>query len=327
MKILKALGFVVVFLLVGEIIVRIDDAFRPFEDDQHGAVAIAVNNTYEWQLLKDNKVPQDDSTLRVLVLGDSYIHGVGMDPSLALPQLLKAKLTDTSGKYKRYLVLDATMPANNALDNYRMYRAVDIRFKPQLVVLAYNLNDVMDNLDEDTSKNASIAEVTKEHPGVFNVRTKLISLLIHSHLVYFAVHQVKLEAKLAGYPLPGSDLDMEMKSYTQHQTNWIKTQKIMSKLMDSTQDRKEELLVMMVPIYNLLKNSTLFKATDSTIYHFFADSSRPNTVVWNTRSFFTGMLPSTLCLNKYEEHPSPKVHEMEADSVRKFISEKFLGGR
>ncbi len=327
MKILKALGFVAVFLLVGEIIIRMDDAFRPFEDDQHGAVPIAVNNTYEWQLLKGNKVPQDDSTLRVLVLGDSYIHGVGLDPSLALPQLLKTKLRDTSGKYKRYLVLDATMPANNALDNYRMYQAVDKRFKPQLVVLAYNLNDVMDNLDEDTSKGVSIAEVIKEHPGVTNLRTTLNSLLIHSHLIYFAVHQIKLEAKLAGFLLPGSDLDIQMKSYTQHQTNWIKTQKIMAKLMDSTTERKEAFLVMMVPIYNLLKNPALFRATDSTIYHFFADARRSNMVVWNTRSFFTGMQPSTLCLNKYEEHPSAKVHEMEADSVRKFISEKFLEGR
>ena len=323
MKLLKVIYFLLIFLAVGEIIVRVDDALRPFSEDAQKKVRVSFNESYEWQLVRQNNVPLDDSTFRVLLLGDSYMHGVGFIRDSSVAEVLKTKLKSSHLPYKRFLVLDATKPANNTLDNYQEYLFLDTVFKPDLVLLGYNLGNVYGNLDEGNTQKVSLATVTAQHPDVQTFRKKLIAFVINSHLLYFVLHQINIELKLSGHPLPGSDLDNELKTYTENRTNWIKSQKILTKLMDSTQSRKENLLVMMLPIYNLMSNPQLFKRTDSTIYQFFTDSSRSNVSVWNTRSFYEGIPTSSLILNKYEEHPNTRVHRMLADSVFNFISDKY----
>ena len=322
MKLLRGIYFLLIFLVVGEIIVRVDDAVGPFSEDAHGRAEISYNESDEWRLAKENKIPLDDSTYRVLLLGDSYLHGVGFtshDSTIA--EVLKAKLKGSHLPYKRFLVFDATKPANNTLDNYQSYLFLDKVFKPNLVILGYNLNDVLGNQDEaGIQQNVSLKTLATEHPDTPTFRKKLIAFVINSHLLYFVVHQINMELKVSGHIMPGSDLDKEMKTYTENQPNWVKSQKTLSRLMDSTQARKENLLVMMVPIYNLLDNPQLFKPTDSAVYHFFTDTSRSNVAVWNTRSFYTGIPTSALILNKYEEHPNMRVHRMMADSVFNFIS-------
>jgi hypothetical protein len=325
MKFLKVLYFLLIFLVVGEIIVRLDDRLRPFSQDAQTEFKVDFNESYEWQLVRGNKVPLDDSTYRVLLLGDSYMHGIGFARDSSVAEVLKQKLKASHLPYKRFLVLDATKGANNTLDNYQEYLVLDKVFKPNLVLLGYNENDPGGNMDEDGAKHLSLANVKADHPNVETFGSKLSTLLANSHLLFFGIHQLNIQMKLSGHILSGSDLDKEINFYTQNQPNWVKSEKILDKLMDSTQDRKEHLLVLMLPIYNLLSNHQLFKPVDSAIYHCFTDTSRSNVAVWNTRSFYDGMPVNALTVNKYEEHPSTMVHRMMADSIFNFVAERISG--
>ena len=93
MQIYNFLLFVCIFIVLGDAITRTDDALEPFVNDDQFRVAIKLQESPELNMLSDKQLMQNDSILRVMVLGDSYIMGPGNQRRSPVCTTAKAKIS------------------------------------------------------------------------------------------------------------------------------------------------------------------------------------------------------------------------------------------
>jgi lysophospholipase L1-like esterase len=322
MPFLKIIVYIFIFLVIGEVLIRIDETIAPFANDDQFRVAIKIEESPELKLLEDHKLVLDDSTYRVMILGDSYIHGSGIEVDRRFAYFLKKRLLNgsTTKKYKKCLVLDVSRPSNNNLDNYRAYKAFSKSFRPQLTILAYNHNDVENDLEEGgyTAKDGLLPSQQKIKPSYVK---RMYNFLYQSHAVQFCMHNINLYLKSVGYLIPHSVFDEILRSYTENKPRWVKSESILTKFVNESAANKDPLVVILMPEYDLLHSKELFSATDSVIGNFF---TKANATFINPVKYYDSYDPKDLRLSKYDGHPNAYAHQILADSLVVFIRKKYL---
>lgn len=312
----------VLFLVIGEIVLRLDQAVQPFAQDDHIFLAEKISETPEFKMVKANTVPLDDSTFRVMVLGDSYINGWGTDENRKFSNVLRTNLTKLADqRYKRFLVLDASRPGNNTLDNYNEYEAYYHNFKPQVIIIPYNINDVEDNLDTVQAASAKQADKLK-HVEKPNFGQKLYAVIYQVHLLQYVMHNFHSFLKSKGIVIPKSELDLQLKSYTQNKENWIKSKEILNRFASHAAARNEKLIVILMPEYNVIDNLSAFNPTYQIIQQFF--TGKPATTYINPVKYFVNYPKQDLRVSKYDGHPSILAHRILADSIAVLLKNKVM---
>jgi hypothetical protein len=325
MKLKNILLSLFIFIVCGELMVRLDQAVTPFAADNEVKVAMKIEESPEWKMAKSNSVPQDDTTLRIMILGDSYIHGAGIMDADKFSYLLRQDILKkhANGKYKRCFVLDLSRPANNNLDNYNTYHHFNKIFNPQVTILAYNVNDVLNNLDDqiDTvgAATTTLPVKQKEKPSLTK---RLYDILYVSHAVQFSMHNLNDYLKSKGIIFPNSVFDQNLKSYKLNQPNWVKSKVILSKLIHEASSEHQKLIVLLMPEYDQLSHRSIFKDTDTIIQNFFK-SQEPLTFI-NPVDYYKSYDPAQLRLNKYDGHPNNKAHRILANGVISVITDTLL---
>ena len=285
MKIKHIILGLIGFVLIGELILRLDQSVGPFMQDDHVFLSKKLTETPELKMANSNTVPLNDSTFRVMVLGDSYINGWGTDENSKFSNVLRANLTKSaSKKYKQFLVLDISKPGNNSLDNYNEYHEYYKSFKPQVVILPYNINDVEDNLDELKVIDTTQRVEPTHHINKPNFGKKLYDIIYQIHIVQYILHNFHIYLKGLGIVIPKSELDIQLKSYTQNKENWIKSKHILSKMQQEILAKNEQLVVILMPEYNLINNLSAFNPTYNIIGQYF--TGKPNTTFINPVKYF-----------------------------------------
>ncbi|MEW6742554.1 MAG: GDSL-type esterase/lipase family protein [Planctomycetota bacterium] len=93
--------------------------------------------------LRDDEVtrPKPEGTFRILVIGDSYTYGWGVDQDETIPEQLRDNL---ERRYPGvvYDVLNAGVPAYDTAAEYGHLGALAPRVEPDLVVLVFQTNDI-----------------------------------------------------------------------------------------------------------------------------------------------------------------------------------------
>jgi len=323
MKFKHVLLTVFIFLLIGELVLRLDQTVTPFAKDEHIYLAVKVAETPELKMVEANEVPLDDSTFRVMVLGDSYVNGLGTDENKKFSNILRADLLKSvNSKYKRFLVLDVSKPGNNTLDNYNEYHQYYESFKPQEVILPYNINDVEDNLDPATAASAAKNNHEIKHIDQPNTAQKIYKVIANVHLVQFALRSFHAYLKSQGVVIPNSELDLQLKSYTQNKDNWVKSKAILNTMMQEVAAKNENMTVILMPEYNVINNLSAFKPTYNIVGDFF--TGHPNVIFINPVKYFKNYPINELCISKYDGHPSILAHKVLADSVTAYLGATVL---
>src|SRR5580704_13227046 len=82
-----------------------------------------------------------EGTYRILVLGDSVAYGLRVKPSDAFPKRLEKLLEERWGKVE---VMNAGVPAYGPYNEWKLYASKLAAFHPDLVLVAFCMNDVVD---------------------------------------------------------------------------------------------------------------------------------------------------------------------------------------
>jgi lysophospholipase L1-like esterase len=99
----------------------------------------AVRKNAEGFRDRDFAVPKPDGTYRILVLGDSFTWGIGLDVEETLPKQLERRLRRERPDLE---VINASIPGQNTTHELATLREKGLRYEPDMVVLAYCLNDI-----------------------------------------------------------------------------------------------------------------------------------------------------------------------------------------
>ncbi len=122
-----------------QIPVRKADAPYLFELDPHEA----GNNSLG---LRGPEIAADkpDDVYRIIVLGDSVTYGVYVSARQAFPALIEAQLAKQNIDGRRVEVINAGVPAYTTYNQLHFYREKLKAMSPDLLILAYCMNDVVD---------------------------------------------------------------------------------------------------------------------------------------------------------------------------------------
>ncbi len=327
-------GFV--FLLAGEVVIRFDKTFKLFEQDKIVQIKTKIGESEELALLKRDQLPINESDLRILVLGDSYIYGGGIEFNRNFShQLKKMLLSERLKNFKTVYVLDVSRPSNNNLDNYNAYFSFAGRFKPHIIILGYNMNDLI-NRSEPAERssgriafasNSSFDPVAKMPDKVVekeSVVKKAYRILYKSELLSFSLHNIHKYLKSVGIIFPNSVFDQELSAYVKNKPEWQYSKELLSAMISDAKTENSEFIVLLLPQMDLIQYPGLFSGSEKAIQEFFRQYS--NVKFMNLRDSIDIHKGREFVLSKYDEHPNEKGHLFMANLVHGFIFKEVNAG-
>ncbi|MBT5872776.1 MAG: hypothetical protein HOH43_05105 [Candidatus Latescibacteria bacterium] len=102
--------------------------------------------------------PKANNTVRVLVIGDSFIYGPGVDIQNTFCRQLETQLNE-GGRADRFEVINAGVPAFDTWQSLKWLSRLGPRLKPDIIVLGFYIgNDISQNGLRMASNQLAIAE-------------------------------------------------------------------------------------------------------------------------------------------------------------------------
>jgi hypothetical protein len=304
-----------IFIECGELLMRLDERFQFLAANKIVKIKTTVEDTPEFEMVKNNSINLNGNNLRVMVLGDSYIHGGGINFKDNFSQQLKILLQNANRKYESIYVLDISKPSSNTLDNTQAYFEFAGKFKPDIVVLGYNYNDVEGNLEKNKLQDSTVDFSKKKTSTSQNERLiqKIYKIIYKSKVIQYTLHNIHDEMKAHGYIMPNSVFDLTLKSYYQDKDDWKKSKVLLQEMIDDCKKNNSQFIVLKFTEINLLEYKSIFKRTDSCIHSFFASS--PSVDYVDVSDIFKGEKSKDNILSKYDGHPNEKAHKKIARGV------------
>lgn len=321
----KIIISLLIFITVGELLIRFDEALGFMAESRVVKIETSLKITQEYNMVKTNSINVDGNNFRVMVLGDSYIHGGGIEFKDNFSQQLKILLKKANSKFDDVYILDLSKPSSNTFDNSQTYFQFADKFKPNLVILGYNYNDVEGNLNKKRTQAAidSFTRIKASSEEKQSFIKKIYDVLYQSRFVFYVMHNLHDELKTHGYIFPNSSFDLILKSYYENRENWIKSKTLLQEVIDDCKKKNNQFIVLKFPEINLLEYPGIFTKADDSINKFFAGNPTVNYI--DGAAIFKGEKSKDNILSKYDGHPNAKAHKKISEyifSVIKKITEK-----
>ena len=282
-------------------------------------MAVKIENTEEYELLEANQLPINEDDVRIMVIGDSYIHGGGINFSDNLSQQLKKMFKEhpKTDRFNDVGVLDVSKPSANNLDNNLTYFKYVDNFKPTIVILGYNINDIEGNLDknEDTLKKG--VTFGKSAPSAIS---RLYSIVKQSKLVGLTMNKTHRWFNSLGIIIPGSKFDENMKIYYQDKAPWIKSKSLLAEIVTSAE--KDSVSLIVYKFQDMSVNPKIMVEANTVINEYF--EAKPGVTFINGNDIFDSKDFKQYQLSKYDGHPNEKAHLKMASEVYRTINEELL---
>ncbi|CAM4117452.1 hypothetical protein [Zobellia nedashkovskayae] len=315
--------FLISFFVVGELLIRLTEEFKIMETNRIQMVDIALDDTEELKLLEKNKIDLSDSSLRVLVIGDSYMHGAGIPKEKKISSRLRESLLKNNSKYKNIYVLDASVPNSNNLDNKNTYFRYKEEFQPQIVIWGYHYNDINGNLEqtnEPLASNTRKQKSPKQKPAGKESKMKIrkiTNLLYNSAMLKFIMPKINSTALSMGYIIPKSRLANTTEHYETNNSTWKKSKQYLAETLKDSKDSDIHFIVYQFAYTNLIEYPELFTDANDEIESFF--TSFDNLTYISGTEQFKGQKASDYFIYKDDGHPNAKAHLLISKKIERHI--------
>ena len=146
MNILLLVVILIFLMVLMEIGLRIFFSQQIYEEYGFGPGTTEFHKNMKYNSLGfrdiEHNINKDKKTFRILVIGDSFTVGYGIDnPENVYTRVLQKKLDDTYVKYK-FEVITLANGGYTTIDAVRTLKSLGLNFSPDLIILGYYANDV-----------------------------------------------------------------------------------------------------------------------------------------------------------------------------------------
>lgn len=306
------------FVAVGEIIFRIIEPASP-PGTTYGK-AIHKNSLG----LRDREfaIPKPDSVYRILVLGDSFAWGVGLENEHTIPKLLETRL-NTERPAKRFEVINAAVPGHNTVEELALLEDIGLRYEPDMVIVLYNLNDIefkatMALEGYDQTKVVPVVEIDPgEDITSFSknkgLRGFILSIERISAFTRFLVPRVGRVMRQLGliHSVEFSWVEKLFQGYVDENPGWAESKRALKGIKRVVEQTKG---TMLVALYPLMVDTHDYQGrhVHQTIASY-CDSERIPFV--DLLPLFEGHDARTFWVNFMDSHPNEEVHRLVAERL------------
>ena len=204
-------------------------------------------------------VPKPGGTFRILMLGDSFTEGDGVETQETFSKRLESMLSGRFGE-GRVEVINAGVGSYSPLLEYLYLRNGGLAFAPDMVILNYDLSDAFDDITysklarfgaDGVPRGVAAPEAEGENPGVL-VRVKDF-FKDHTRLYNFV--RVRIERYLEGARHEGDfSGDLRFDKYAMLRGNyhgtasdWTLSERYLLMIRDTLRSRKIDFVVNVYP--------------------------------------------------------------------------------
>ena len=316
--------FIICFIFIGELFIRMTDSFHILEESRIVKISIAIDSTNELKLLQKKQIDLSDSSLRILILGDSYIHGGGISPDKKISRRLKTIIKKNCIKYKKTYVLDVSQPNSNNLDNMNAYFKYKAEFLPQIVVLGYHYNDINGNLNEVNKLSEPLKFKPDLEKKIAGSRSKMAirkitDFLYNSAILNYMMPRLNNTILNMGYIIPKSRLYNTIEYYKSNNETWKKSKQFLTRVLTDGHNSNTYFIVYHFAYTNLIEYPELFEETNDKIERFF--ESFENTTYISGIEHFRGKKASDYYINRHDGHPNAAAHFLISKKINDYIIE------
>ncbi len=266
-------------------------------------------------------VASEDS-FRVLVLGDSMAYSPGVPRNLLWSTLLEENLSSPTRPVQ---VLNAARPGDNTWNQLELLREHIDRFRPHIVLLLYNYNDVYGGRRSVTASAEVVATTTvssednREYKQSLLVRA--IRLLQQSTALQLISVRVALQLKVWGIVVPGSELSHLLgPAYQASYPGWIAVQDELAAMQGIAAERGASLGIYVMPTFDTLRYD-LFARPRARLDEVLDESGVTHHFGWDD---FRGRDWRELAISPFDGHPNLEANAELASSVAEWLEEAGL---
>lgn len=278
-------------------------------------------------------VPKPAATYRILMLGDSFAWGVGLDVEDALPKVLEKMLDEpaTSGKVE---VVNAAEPGFNTVEELNLLKEKGLELEPDMVLLIYNLNDIeyLPGLsDKPYEKEATPVveldpgeDVTKYSRNA-GFRGFVLALERRSLLVQFMVPRVGALLRKLGLieSVEFSWVEKIYQGFADDNPGWLESKRALSEIAALCHEKGCRFLVAVYPLFAELESYKGKEAHEKVLG--FCQEEGIEAV--DLLPIFENTRTRSHWINFMDAHPNAAAHRAVAErllpAVRKRLPERY----
>jgi lysophospholipase L1-like esterase len=273
----------------------------------------------------EHRKDKDSTTFRILVLGDSITFGLGVNIDESYPKLLEAMLNQnlTGGAQKKYEVINAGVDGYGTAQEYLYLQELGNRYRPDLVIVGLNYNDVGD--------------VMTGIPFTFT-KTRIVEhFYVLSYLKSLRILLKKMK-KIYSKGLPMGFFQIYQDQYTpEFEKGLLKTKEYLVKIRDFSYSMGSKMHIFIIPLCFELGRSEWEKRRFGHLYsdEFFDKNMHKCSEIFTEFGKVEKIptLPLLPIFRKSKEGPfyfardmhwNKKGHRLAAESIYNFLKEKGL---
>ncbi|GEM_PF-3474682 len=208
---------------------------------------------------KEFAIPKPPKTYRVLMLGDSFTWGVGLNVEETIPKLLEMHLSKEFAR-ANIEVVNASNPGDNTVEQLLLLKDKGIKYDPDMIILIYNLNDIAFDpaLTEATYDETKVVPVVQVDAGEnitkFSERKRIRGVILwferRSKFVQFLVPRVGHLLRRMGLlkSVEFSWVQKIFQGFQDENPGWIESKKALKEIANISRDKDAALIVAIYPL-------------------------------------------------------------------------------
>jgi len=280
---------------------------------------------------RDFAIPKPPGVARVVVLGDSFTWGVGLDVEESLPKVLE---TELAARGARVEVVNAAVPGCNTVQELMLLQTTGLRYQPDLVVVIYNLNDIeyLPELSgrQDEAKATPVVEIDPgEDVTRYSRNAGLRGLLLvverRSVFVRFLVPRVGTLLRRAGIleSVEFSWVEKLYQGFTDDNPGWLESKRSLAGIAEVCRHEGCRVLVAVYPLFAELED---YKGKDAheTILRFCRERGIP---AIDLLPLFAGTRTTSHWINFMDSHPDAEAHRTVAERLLPEVLDRLPGAQ
>ena len=342
--IVKTYLYLIIFIFTGEIISRLDKLYNlsynsPFLTNKE------IEKAFDMYSLPLNYKPINNQ-YRVMVIGDSFIKGISIDPNHQFSNILLDTLNKIMPPSIKTIVLNLSQSGNDLLSNYIFFKKYIQIFKPNTILWFHNLadlsfiingaldekqiNDILFNNKElindhtfaSSYKNKKIKEnlIKTERRTFFNKISSLPKIIFeNSELIKYLKYNIYNELLQLGIRIPSTEFNYLTKyAYQDNSLEFKLFKKIFNEKILNFDIKDTNFIFYSIPEFNLIHKPKLFYNVEEALKLNFKEQS--NIIFINGRLKFLKYKSSELTLVKTDSHPNGLAHKVISDNIIKLLT-------
>lgn len=306
---------ITVFLLVAELFTR---AFWN----------VGYRHVYDWSNRTDGYfIEKEEGSFRIVVLGDSIAYGQGVMREETFSKLLEKHLNveQVNKDVNKYEVINIAWPGINTADEYNHLRFEGLRYDPDLILVAYNLNDLGDvharRLTLQSPFYIRSHLNRKDWPMRLPIPLKLdLYLTINSDFYMFILTKYDYLLKKLDIRKVVDHEEGITKPYRVDSEGWKQAQMYMSRIRLLGKRIGAKSMLIILPYYYNLSDYKFGWIHDKVA----KTSKEKGFYTLDLLPYFKNIKSEDFIVSRIDSHPNAKAHKIMAEHIHRFIVEEKL---